>query len=89
MNIEELEKLAATQRMVAKRLFGESIDRGGYLNDDLPMSRFVDAVINAAILEVTLAQAQASLHLPPNVKLRGSPASGRVPLECRVGRKDT
>ena len=21
----------------------------------------------------------------PNVKLRGSPASGRVPLECRVG----
>lgn len=23
--------------------------------------------------------------LTPNVKLRGSPASGRVPLECRVG----
>ena len=63
MTVEELEKLAANQRAVAKRLFGESINRGDYLNTDLPMSQFVDAVINAAILEVTLAQAQA-MQLP-------------------------
>jgi hypothetical protein len=40
------------------------------------------------------SNAQATLKLKtenrtitagPNVKLRGSPASGRVPLECRVG----
>ena len=66
MTLEELEKLAATQRTVAKRLFGESINRNGYLNGDLPMSRFVDAVINAAILEVALAQAQAMRPLPDN-----------------------
>ena len=59
MKVEELEKLAAAQRRVAKELFGESIGRNGYLNDALPMSRFVDAVINAAILEITLVQAQA------------------------------
>ena len=66
MTVEELEKLAANQRAVAKRLFGESINRGGYLNNDLPMSQFVDAVINAAILEVALAQAQAMRPLPDN-----------------------
>lgn len=66
MTVEELEKLAATQRTVAKRLFGESLNRGDYLNDNLPMSRFVDAVINAAILEISLAHAQAMRPLPDN-----------------------
>lgn len=80
MTIEELEKLAANQRAVAKRLFGESINRGGYMNDDLPMSRFVDSVINAAILEVTLAQAQAMRPLPDNAgaEPREASASGNL-----------
>ena len=74
MTLEELEKLAANQRAVAKRLFGESINRGDYLNTDLPMSQFVDAVINAAILEVALAQAQAMRPLPDNAVMTGPQA---------------
>lgn len=34
--------------------------------------------------DVTAAQIKQQIMARSNVKLRGSPASGRVPLECRV-----
>ena len=55
---------ADAMRRQAKVLFGESIGRNGYLNDDLPMSRFVDAVIAAAVLEIAALQLQAMKETP-------------------------
>lgn len=44
--------LANNKRVAAKRILGELVERGGYLNDQLPMSRFVDTLIDAVVLEL-------------------------------------
>ena len=59
MGEPDVKELAAQKRYHAKRLFGEVLERGGWANSDLPMARFVDAVIDAAILEVASIQQEA------------------------------
>lgn len=48
----DIKEFAAHKRYYAKCMFGEALERGGWANQDLPMARFVDAVIDAAVLEV-------------------------------------
>ena len=57
--MSNVKDLATQKRYDAKRLFGEALKRGGWLNDDLPMARFVDAVIDAAVLEIAAIQQEA------------------------------
>lgn len=54
-----VQEAAKQKRYEAKRLFGEALERGGWLNDALPMARFVDAVIDAAVLEIAAIQQEA------------------------------
>lgn len=62
MNINQLQQASDDKRRAAKQIFGEALGRNGWLNDQLPMSRFVDAVISAAVLEIQLVQARAALE---------------------------
>jgi hypothetical protein len=59
MDIEKVKKTAEEARNNAKQKFGEAIGQTGYLNPKLPISQFVEAVINAAILEVAIMQHEA------------------------------
>lgn len=65
----DIKEKAARQRYHAKRLFCEAIERGGWLNDDLPMAKFVDAVIDAAILEMAAIQQEAMKSNDPHPPL--------------------
>lgn len=58
----QLEQEAAQKRYDAKRLLGDVLGRGGWLNDDLPIARFVDAVIDAAILEIAAKDIQNKIQ---------------------------
>jgi hypothetical protein len=59
MTADEIQKKADEQRVIAKRLFGEATGQGGYLNPEMPVSKFVDAIIATAVLEVTAIHAKA------------------------------
>ncbi len=54
--------------------------------DKVPDSLIAELGENSREIVVAAMQKQAARYMTPNVKLRGSPASGRVPLERRVGR---
>jgi hypothetical protein len=53
-NLETMRDLAAQKRVDAKRILGEALGRSGYLNPELPMSRFVDTLMGAILLETSI-----------------------------------
>jgi hypothetical protein len=57
--LDTLRELAAQKRVDAKRILGEVVGRSGYLNPDLPMSRFVDTLMGAILVETTILIEQA------------------------------
>ena len=61
--MNNVKDLATQKRLDAKRLFGEAIERNGWLNSELPMAKFVDAVIDAAVLEIAAIQQEAMKHV--------------------------
>lgn len=61
--MDTLRELAASKRIDAKRILGEVVGRSGYLNPDLPMSKFVDTLMNALMLETTILIEQALFNL--------------------------
>lgn len=61
--LDTLRELAASKRIDAKRILGEVVGRSGYLNPELPMSRFVDTIMNALMIETTILIEQALFNL--------------------------
>ena len=61
--MDTLRELAASKRIDAKRILGEVVGRSGYLNPELPMSRFVDTIMNALMIETTILIEQALFNL--------------------------